>query len=50
MFMMLNRYAYWLLFYVYDNEGQLIRKLIETERGTKVITETQYNLPRELRD
>lgn len=38
------------LFYVYDNEGQLIRKLIETERGTKVITETQYNLPRELRD
>lgn len=38
------------LFYQYNNEGQLVRKLIETEKGLKTITETQYNTPRENRD
>ncbi len=33
------------LFYQYNAEGQLVRKLIETERGMKTITETQYNAP-----
>ena len=31
------------LFYQYNNEGKLVRKLIETEEGTKTIQETQYN-------
>ncbi|UII80110.1 hypothetical protein [Flagellimonas sp. CMM7] len=38
------------LYYQYNNEGQLVRKLIETERGLKTITETQYNTPRENRN
>ncbi|PHR22563.1 MAG: hypothetical protein COA38_17845 [Fluviicola sp.] len=33
------------LFYVYNAEGKLVRKLIETERGIKTITETLYNTP-----
>lgn len=33
------------LYYQYNAEGQLVRKLVETERGTKTITETQYNTP-----
>lgn len=31
------------LYYQYNQEGKLIRKLIETERGLKTIQETQYN-------
>lgn len=31
------------LYYQYNEEGKLIRKLIETERGLKTIQETQYN-------
>ncbi len=38
------------LYYQYNGEGQLVRKLIETEKGLKIITETQYNLPRENRN
>jgi len=34
------------LFYQYNREGQLVRKLVETERGLKTIQETQYNLTR----
>ncbi|MDP2684161.1 MAG: hypothetical protein Q8P20_03825 [bacterium] len=37
------------MFYQYNGEGKLVRKKIETERGIKTITETQYNLPREIR-
>lgn len=37
------------LYYVYNNEGQLVRKLMETERGMKILSETQYNVPRENR-
>lgn len=33
------------LFYQYNGEGKLVRKLIETERGIKTIQETQYNQP-----
>jgi hypothetical protein len=33
------------LYYQYNIEGQLTRKIIETERGKKTIQETQYNLP-----
>jgi len=29
----------------YDGEGKLVRKLKETERGTKTIAETQYHTP-----
>jgi hypothetical protein len=35
------------LFYQYNNEGQLVRKLIETERGMKTVQETQYNIVKE---
>ncbi len=31
------------LYYQYDAEGKLVRKLIETERGMKTVSETQYN-------
>ncbi|MGB0522468.1 MAG: hypothetical protein ACPGJS_05885 [Flammeovirgaceae bacterium] len=31
------------LYYQYDAEGKLMRKLIETERGLKTVSETQYN-------
>lgn len=37
------------LVYQYDGEGKLVRKLIETERGLKTISETQYNTPRDER-
>jgi hypothetical protein len=33
------------LFYQYNAEGQLVRKIIETERGMKTVQETQYNAP-----
>lgn len=34
------------LYYQYNQEGKLVRKLIETERGMKTVTETQYNNPK----
>ena len=34
------------LYYQYNDEGQLVRKLIETERGMKTVQETQYNTPK----
>ncbi len=37
------------LFYQYNAEGKLVRKLVETERGVKTITETQYNTPLQAR-
>lgn len=33
------------LYYQYNDEGQLVRKQVETERGVKTIQETQYNTP-----
>lgn len=33
------------LFYQYNAEGKLVRKMIETERGIKTVQETQYNTP-----
>lgn len=33
------------VFYQYNSEGKLIRKLRETERGLKTVTETQYHTP-----
>jgi hypothetical protein len=33
------------LFYQYNAEGKLMRKIIETERGLKTVQETQYNTP-----
>jgi hypothetical protein len=33
------------LFYQYNDEGKLIRKMAETENGLKTVTETQYNIP-----
>ncbi len=37
------------LFYQYNDEGKLIRKMVETERGMKTITETHYNTESVLR-
>ncbi|MDJ1501197.1 hypothetical protein [Xanthocytophaga agilis] len=34
------------MYYQYNSEGKLIRKLIETERGMKMVQETQYNIPK----
>ncbi len=34
------------LYYQYNDEGKLIRKLIETERGLKTVQETQYSIPK----
>jgi hypothetical protein len=34
------------LYYQYNDEGKLVRKLIETERGMKTVQETQYNTVR----
>jgi hypothetical protein len=34
------------LFYQYNYEGKLIRKLIETEKGLQTLQETQYNTPK----
>jgi hypothetical protein len=33
------------LYYQYNSEGKLIRKMMETEKGKKTIQETQYNIP-----
>lgn len=33
------------LYYQYNAEGQLVRKLIETERGIKTVQEAQYHTP-----
>jgi hypothetical protein len=33
------------LYYQYNDEGKLTRKLVETERGTKTIAETLYHTP-----
>jgi hypothetical protein len=33
------------LFYQYNMEGKLVRKMLETEKGMKTIQETQYNTP-----
>lgn len=33
------------LLYQYNEEGKLVRKIIETERGIKTIQETQYHTP-----
>ena len=38
------------VYYQYDLEGKLVRQSIETERGIKTLKETQYNVPRELRN
>ncbi|MBS1636297.1 MAG: hypothetical protein JST26_10295 [Bacteroidetes bacterium] len=37
------------LFYQYNKEGKLVRKMVETERGIKTVTETQYNTPKKTR-
>lgn len=37
------------LFYQYNAEGKLVRKLIETEKGLKTVQETQYHNPTENR-
>ncbi|MDI9342120.1 MAG: hypothetical protein QM534_16220 [Sediminibacterium sp.] len=37
------------VFYQYNQEGKLVRKMIETERGMKTVTESQYNSPRKER-
>jgi hypothetical protein len=37
-------------FYQYNEEGKLVRKLIETERGLKTIQETEYNIPKKNKD
>lgn len=34
------------IFYQYNSEGKLVRKIIETEKGMKTISETQYNIPK----
>ncbi|MBN4081585.1 hypothetical protein JYU23_00485 [bacterium AH-315-C07] len=36
------------LYYQYNAEGKLVRKLIETEKGLKTIQETQYNIPKNI--
>lgn len=33
------------VYYQYNSEGKLMRKIIETERGKKTVQESQYNLP-----
>jgi hypothetical protein len=33
------------MFYQYNGEGKLVRKMVETVQGTKTITETQYHTP-----
>ena len=37
------------LYYQYDMEGKLVRKIIETERGKSTIQEVNYNIPKQLR-
>jgi hypothetical protein len=36
------------LYYQYNDEGKLVRKLIETEHGIRTLQETQYNTPSEV--
>jgi YD repeat-containing protein len=36
-------------YYQYNEEGKLVRKVIETERGKKTIQETEYNIPKKLK-
>ncbi len=38
------------VFYQYNAEGKLVRRMIETERGLKTLKETQYNTKRKERD
>lgn len=38
------------VFFQYNDEGKLIRKLRETERGIRTVQETQYNTPLAKRD
>jgi len=33
------------MYYQYNAEGKLVRKLVETERGMRTVQETQYNTP-----
>lgn len=33
------------LFYQYNAEGKLVRKMVETQNGLKTVTETQYHTP-----
>jgi hypothetical protein len=37
------------LYYQYNAEGKLVRKLMETRKGMKTIAETQYNAPTKVR-
>jgi hypothetical protein len=37
------------LYYQYNMEGQLVRKIVETERGKFTIQEVNYNIPKLLR-
>ncbi len=37
--------SHFAVFYQYNDEGKLVRKLVETEKGIKTVQETQYNLP-----
>lgn len=37
------------MYYQYNQQGQLVRKLIETERGMKTVSESQYNSPTKFR-
>lgn len=37
------------LLYQYNDEGKLVRKMVETEKGLKTIQETQYNTPKQVR-
>lgn len=34
------------LFYQYNSQGKLVRKIVETEQGVRTVQETQYNLPK----
>lgn len=36
-------------YYQYNEKGQLVRKIIETERGKKTVQENQYNVPNKLK-
>ena len=36
-------------YFQYNEEGKLVRKIIETERGKKTIQETHYNTPKKLK-
>lgn len=33
------------MYYQYNAEGKLVRKMVETERGIKTVVESQYNIP-----